>query len=461
MTWDPSFPEPSLVVAKLVPARHGRPAHTAILRLLMDGRRKLITREDGEGPWLSPEAHGMRMAVLPGGDIAVTDWKAHRIYRVTRAGAITPLAGTGREGSSGDVDDQGRPRPALETDLNGPYGIAVSPDGEVVFTDCGVGLVRRFRPGGPIVTLAGSGADAFRVTDHNDLDRRYPALAASLGQPIDVAIHRDGRIVILVYGQPDMNPALGTLLVLHPDGTLRNAFPEGPGAMLPVAGNGVMAINAKDELIFWGAPRPGSRGGLCMLPADGRPVRLTSPDEHVTHFKERLLASAEDTFLKRPAMIAAWPGGGVLLQSDKHNQILQVGPAKADHLLAEQVAEAFHAAGEGDFARTARVRAGLVKWANAQPEAARGLPLQAIQRGGMQLPVAAPLARLIGSHLPTPDAEGLRVRARTALWVLDHKLASEAKLEEGFKAYREQQKEAASQHAAGSKPAVKHPSEGP
>lgn len=73
----------------------------------------------------------------------------HRILAIDRDDIIRVLAGTGTAGFSGDGG------PAREAQLNTPYGLAIAPNGDLVFADAGNRRIRRIdaRTGG-IRTIA-------------------------------------------------------------------------------------------------------------------------------------------------------------------------------------------------------------------------------------------------------------------------------------------------------------------
>lgn len=74
--------------------------------------------------------------------------------------------------------------------LNGPGGLAVRPDGTIIIADVWNQRIRALDPQtGLIRTVAGNGARAFGGDN-------YPATSAYLGNPHDVAVDRQGRILI-------------------------------------------------------------------------------------------------------------------------------------------------------------------------------------------------------------------------------------------------------------------------
>lgn len=84
------------------------------------------------------------------GALYISDSGNHRI-RVIRAGVITTLAGSGRQGFRGDGGK------APDADLNTPQKIAVAKDGSLFIADRANHRVRKVDARGAIVTVAGEG----------------------------------------------------------------------------------------------------------------------------------------------------------------------------------------------------------------------------------------------------------------------------------------------------------------
>ena len=83
---------------------------------------------------------------LPG-NLYLSDTDHHRVRRVSPAGIISTLAGTGVAGYSGDGG------PAALAQLNLPYGLAADAAGNVYIADLGNNRIRRVWPDGVITTL--------------------------------------------------------------------------------------------------------------------------------------------------------------------------------------------------------------------------------------------------------------------------------------------------------------------
>jgi uncharacterized protein (TIGR03437 family) len=127
------------------------------------------------------------IATDPWGNLFLADTDHHRIRKITPAGTVTTLAGTGTPGFAGDGG------PAAAAQLNLPYGVAVDLAGYVYVADLGNSRVRRIAPNGSISTyagtgVAGSGGDGGAAAD------------ARLMQPRNLAIDALGNLYIAEFG---------------------------------------------------------------------------------------------------------------------------------------------------------------------------------------------------------------------------------------------------------------------
>jgi RHS repeat-associated protein len=123
------------------------------------------------------------VAVGPDGSLYIADSSNNRIRRVGADGIITTVAGDGINGFSGDGG------PAAQAQLDGPFGVAVGPDGSLYIADLDNNRIRRVRPDGIMTTVAGNGSYGFSGDGG-------PATQAQLNFPTGVAVGPDGRLYI-------------------------------------------------------------------------------------------------------------------------------------------------------------------------------------------------------------------------------------------------------------------------
>lgn len=130
------------------------------------------------------------IAVGPGGEVYVADGGARRVRVVRPDGIVHAFAGRGLlgGGSGGEGGDLGDGGLAVECRLGRPEGLAVAPDGSVLFADSKAHAIRRVRPDGVIETVAGTGEKGFSGDGG-------PAREAMLSAPEGVALGPDGVVV--------------------------------------------------------------------------------------------------------------------------------------------------------------------------------------------------------------------------------------------------------------------------
>jgi len=85
-----------------------------------------------------PSAEGVGLAVGPGG-LYISGSLDDRVRRVRGDGLISTVAGTGERGFAGDGG------PAATARINGPIGVAIAPNGDIVFSDVSNSRVRRIQ----------------------------------------------------------------------------------------------------------------------------------------------------------------------------------------------------------------------------------------------------------------------------------------------------------------------------
>jgi sugar lactone lactonase YvrE len=116
------------------------------------------------------------------GDLFIADTLNHAIRRIALDGTITTVAGSGTPGARGDGG------PAIQAQLNQPFGVALDDDGTLYIGDRGNFKVRRVAPDGRIDTLAGTGVEGASGDDG-------PATAATFGYLARVALDGDGLLI--------------------------------------------------------------------------------------------------------------------------------------------------------------------------------------------------------------------------------------------------------------------------
>ncbi|HQR33553.1 MAG TPA: BACON domain-containing carbohydrate-binding protein [Blastocatellia bacterium] len=130
----------------------------------------------------------IRMTFDAAGNLFFADLNNNRVRRVTPNGIITTIAGTGTAGFSGDNG------PATSAQLNGPLGVALDRNGNLLIADAGNNRIRRINAStGVISTVAGTGDTGFNGDGG-------AATAARISAPENVFVDKDNNIFIADFG---------------------------------------------------------------------------------------------------------------------------------------------------------------------------------------------------------------------------------------------------------------------
>jgi sugar lactone lactonase YvrE len=123
------------------------------------------------------------IAVDAAGNVYVADQGNNAIYKITQAGVVTILAGSGTGGASNGTGGAAT--------FNSPQGIAVDAAGNVYVADRNNNLIRKITPAGVVTTLAGSGSAAFINAE---------GTSAAFNRPVAVAVDATGNVYVADQG---------------------------------------------------------------------------------------------------------------------------------------------------------------------------------------------------------------------------------------------------------------------
>jgi len=119
------------------------------------------------------------IAVDVNGNIYVADWLNHLIRKITPAGVVTTLAGSGLQGTANGT--------GTAASFNNPTDVATDAAGNVYVADYFNFLIRKITPAGVVTTFAGNGVQA--STDG-------PAANASFNYPSSAVVDPSGNVYV-------------------------------------------------------------------------------------------------------------------------------------------------------------------------------------------------------------------------------------------------------------------------
>lgn len=119
------------------------------------------------------------VAVDVDGNVYVAEISGRKVRRITPAGVVSTLAGSGVQGSA---DGTG-----TAASFNSPEGIAVAGNGNVLVADTGNHKIRSITPSGVVSTLAGSGVQG---------DAEGDVAAASFSFPKGITVDASGTVAV-------------------------------------------------------------------------------------------------------------------------------------------------------------------------------------------------------------------------------------------------------------------------
>ncbi|MBI4907925.1 MAG: hypothetical protein HY820_30145 [Acidobacteria bacterium] len=238
------------------------------------------------------------VAADPNGNLFIADTSRHRILRVSAAGVLSVVAGTGQAGFSGDNG------PAETATLNQPYGLSLDSSGNLFIADFGNRRVRRLSPTGRIQTVAGGGS---------------LSLSTSTQQALDVSLRGPRNLAI--------DPATGTLYI--------SDFLD--HRILSVSATGVISVFAGTgssgpsvDTVAASAAKFSSPAGLLAL-LDGTVLVADSGNHAIRKINagvvKRIATDAYFSFIYLPTAICLDSQGNLLVVSLGYDQLVRVTAA--------------------------------------------------------------------------------------------------------------------------------------
>ncbi len=210
-------------------------------------------------PFCGPTAHTTlgapgALAFDSKGNLYVADYANAIVYQITSSGTISPFAGSGTYGNSGDggpankaslayptaltfdsagnlyIGDEGNSN-IRKVDTSGnistvvtgvsPTGLGIDAAGNFYFVDGSSSTVRKALPGGGVVTIAGNGYAGYGGD-------KGPGSLAQVSKPAGLAMMADGSILIADTG----NQIIRKLVAVDSTIGVQDSASEVPGAYL-------------------------------------------------------------------------------------------------------------------------------------------------------------------------------------------------------------------------------------
>ncbi len=177
------------------------------------------------------------LAVDNAGNLYIADTYNFRVRKVSTAGTITTIAGTGTPGASGDGG------PATAARLNHPAGLAVDSIGTLYVADGGNGRIRKISTAGTISTIAGTGTAGFSGDGG-------PAITAQLDGAYDVAVDGVGTVYIADAGNARIRKVTtaGTISTIAGNGISGFAGDGGPAVAAQLSYPTGLAVDSGGDL---------------------------------------------------------------------------------------------------------------------------------------------------------------------------------------------------------------------
>jgi NHL repeat len=196
------------------------------------------------GPATSAKLNSPRgIGIDSSGNVYIADTGNNRIRKVTVAGIISTVAGTGTAGFSGDGGA------ATAAKLSGPYGVSVDASGTIYIADTGNHRVRNISSG-TITTIAGTGTSGFTGDGGT-------ATSAQLASPHDAIADTSGNVYIADTGNNRVRKITS--------GTISTIAGGGASSACTFAGTATSAsLSSPGRLAY------DSTGGRLFIPDAGR-----------------------------------------------------------------------------------------------------------------------------------------------------------------------------------------------
>lgn len=203
------------------------------------------------GPATQAQMHEPRMMTFDAvGVMYIADTFNQLIRKVDTSGTITTVAGkfTGfvpRDEADCVPNFSGDGGPATEATLSCPHSVAVDGTGNIFIADSANHVIRKVEPGGLITTVAGQGGLS------GDSGEGGPATQAKIQGPKGIVLDRQGNLLIADSGNDKikkLDPATGTITTIAGTGTPGGAGDGGPATQAQIQEPRTIAVGPDGSL---------------------------------------------------------------------------------------------------------------------------------------------------------------------------------------------------------------------
>lgn len=226
------------------------------------------------------------------GNVFIADNGNHLIREVSPTGNVTTLAGSGILGSANGT--------GTAAAFNFPQGVAVDASGNVYVADYGNNMIRKISPAGAVTTLAGSG----EVGAGNSPD------TVTFNKPIGVALDVAGNIYIADYGNNLIRKITPAGIVSTLAGSGMSGSANGTGTTASFNGITGVAVDAP--------------GNVYVADYGNNLVRLISPAGVVTTLGTGTGASAKSILFSGPYGVAVDAAGNIYVANYGNSTIEKI-----------------------------------------------------------------------------------------------------------------------------------------